>query len=311
MRAARQVNLNKMTDFQRRPVMTRTLSHRMRGVCTHLALLGLILSSLTAPAFAQGAVKAQAIDKEYTDSIIKNTTEKFFLTELVDHLPASDKVPTPAKVLGYPVGTPNKLTYTKDLYRYYRELEKASPRVKTFVSPEKSEMGKEQMLVVVSDESNVANLAKYKEITAQLSDPRRLTDAQAQQLIGEGKAIYWASGSIHSPETGSPEMLMELAYRLAVEDSPLIEQIRKNVIVMITPALEVDGRDMQVDLYNYRKANEGKRSPSLIYWGKYVAHDNNRDSMGMALVLSRNQMSHFLDYHPTVLHDVHESVPFL
>ncbi|MEP6787371.1 MAG: M14 family zinc carboxypeptidase [Acidobacteriota bacterium] len=250
----------------------------------------------------------QANDKEYTDSIIKNTTEKFFLTEMVDHLPASDNVPSPMKVLGYPIGTPNKLTYTKD---QYRELEKATPRVKTFIAPEKSEQGREQMLVVVSDEANIEKLEHYKEITAKLADPRKTDDAAAQMLISEGKAIYWLSGSIHSTETGSPEMLMEFAYRLAVEDSPMIQAIRKNVIVMITPTLEVDGRDTMVDLYNYRKANEGKRAPGLVYWGKYVAHDNNRDSMGMALALSRNQMSTFLDYHPTVLHDLHESVPFL
>lgn len=253
----------------------------------------------------------QTNDKDYTESILKNTTEKFFLTEYVDHLPASDKVPTPAKVIGYPVGTPNKLTYSKDLYRYYRELEKASPRVKVFVAPEKSEMGKEQLLVAVSDEANLANLNRYKEITSRLADPRKTNDADAQKLIAEGKAIYWASGSIHSPETGSPEMLMEMAYRLAVEETPFIQAIRKNTIVLITPVLEVDGHDMQVDLYNWRKANEGKRAPSLLYWGKYVAHDNNRDGLGMALALTRNQMAHFLDYHPTVLHDLHESVPFL
>jgi len=254
---------------------------------------------------------SQPINKEYTDSILANTTDKQFLTEIVDHLPASDKVPSPDKVIGYPVGTPNKLTYTKDQYRYYRELEKTSPRVKTYVAPEKSEQGREQLTVVVSDEANIARLNHYKEITAKLGDPRKINDEIAKQLIAEGKAIYWASGSIHSPETGSPEMLMEMAYRLAVEETPFIQQIRKNVIVMITPTLEVDGRDTMVDLYNYRKANEGKRSPGLIYWGKYVAHDNNRDSMGMALALTRNQMSIFLDYHPTVLHDLHESVPFL
>jgi hypothetical protein len=253
----------------------------------------------------------QPMDTEYTDSIVKNTTDKMFLTELVDHLPASAKVPTPAKILGYPIGTPNKLTYTADQYRYYRELEKASPRVRTLISPEKSEQGRDQMLVVISDEANLAKLARYKEITAKLSDPRTINDDVAKQLISEGKAIYWASGSIHSTETGSPEMLMELAYRLAVEESPLMQEIRKNSIILITPTLEVDGRDTMVDLYNYRKANEGKRSPGLIYWGKYVAHDNNRDSLGMALVLSRNQMAHFLDFHPTVLHDLHESVPFL
>ncbi|MBX7173874.1 MAG: hypothetical protein K1X72_23090 [Pyrinomonadaceae bacterium] len=254
---------------------------------------------------------AQPIDQAYTDSIIKNTTDKMFLTELVNYLPSSAKVPSPDKIIGYPVGTPNKLTYTKDQYRYYRELEKASPRVKTFLAPEKSEEGRDQLLVVVGSEENLAKLARYKEITGKLADPRKLDDAGAQALIAEGKVFYWASGSIHSSETGSPEMLMELAYRLAVDESPFIQAIRKNVIVMITPTLEVDGRDMMVDLYNYRKANEGKRAPGLIYWGKYVAHDNNRDSLGMALALSRNQMATFLEYHPTVLHDLHESVPFL
>lgn len=251
------------------------------------------------------------LDEAYGAKIREYTTEKFFLTELVDHLPASDKVPSPDKILGYAVGTPNKLTHVADLNRYFRALAAASPRVRVLVAPEKSEEGREQLLVIVSDEANLAKLDRYKEITAKLGDPRTITATEAQTLISEGKPFYWASGSIHSPETGSPEMLMEMAYRLAVEDSPFIESIRKNVIVMITPALEVDGRDRMVDLYNYRKANEGKPSPGLIFWGKYVAHDNNRDGLGLALALTRNQMRTFLEYHPTVLHDLHESVPYL
>jgi hypothetical protein len=213
--------------------------------------------------------------------------------------------------LGYVAGAPNKLTYTKDLYRYYRELEKATPRVRVLVAPEKSEEGREQLLILVSDEANLAKLDRYKEITGKLADPRKISDADAEALITEGKIFYWASGSIHSPETGSPEMLMELAYRLAVSETPFIQDIRRNAIVMITPALEVDGRDRMVDLYNWRKANPGKQAPGLLFWGKYVAHDNNRDSNGMSLVLSRNQMRTFLDFHPQVLHDLHESVPFL
>src|SRR5262249_24425770 len=259
----------------------------------------------------KAAASASRINEAYSAKIKEYTTEKYFLTELVDHLPASDKVPSPDKVLGYVIGAPNKLTYTKDMYRYYRELEKATPRVRVFTAPERTEEGKEQMLVAVSDEANLAKLDRYKEITAKLADPRKINDAEAQQLISEGKAIYWASGSIHSPEQGSCEMLMVPAYRLAVEDSALIEAIRKNVIVLITPALEVDGRDRSVDVYNYRKANPNKQAPPLLYWGKYVAHDNNRDGLGMALALSRNQMKTFLDYHPAILHDLHESVPFL
>src|SRR2546427_1534793 len=260
---------------------------------------------------ADNKVNAGPNNAEYALEVKKNTTESYFMTELVDHLPASDKVPSPDKVLGYTIGAPGHLTYTKDLYRYYRELEKSTARVRTFIAPEKSEEGKEQMLVAVGDEATLAKLDRYKEITAKLADPRKITDADAEQLIGEGKALYWASGSIHSPETGSCEMLMELAYRLATEESPFIQAIRKNVIVLITPALEVDGRDRMVDTYNYRKANPDKTAPPFVYWGHYVAHDNNRDGLGMALALSRNQMKTFLEYHPTILHDLHESVPFL
>jgi len=254
---------------------------------------------------------ALPINAEYTARIKEYTTQSYFSTELVEYLPASDKVPSPDKIIGYAIGAPGHLTYTKDLYRYYRALEKATTRVRVFTAPEKSEEGKDQLLVAVGDEANLAKLDRYKEINARLADPRKITDADAEQLIGEGKVFYWASGSIHSPETGSPEMLMELAYRLAVDETPFIQAIRKNVVVLITPALEVDGRDRMVDTYNYRKANPDKNAPPLVYWGHYVAHDNNRDGLGMALALSRNQMKTFLQYHPAILHDLHESVPFL
>ncbi|HUE83631.1 MAG TPA: M14 family zinc carboxypeptidase [Pyrinomonadaceae bacterium] len=264
-------------------------------------------NSPSEPANASGS----NLDVGYSEKIKEYTTEKFFLTELVDHLPASDKIPSPAKVLGYVIGTPNRLTYTKDMHRYYRELEKVSTRVRVFVAPELSEEGKEQILVLVSDEANLAQLDRFKQITSRLADPRGLSDAEANQLVVAGKPFYWASGAIHSPETGSPEMLMELAYRLVVCDSPFIQAIRQNLIVMITPTLEVDGRDRMVDLYNYRVANPSKPVPPLLYWGKYVAHDNNRDGLGLALALTRNQIKTFLEYRPQVLHDLHESVPYL
>lgn len=190
----------------------------------------LALAGVFSQAFAQDtADSAQPNDAEYTAKIKQYTTEPFLTTELVDHLPASDTVPTPEKILGYVVGAPNKLTYTKDIYRYFRALAAASPRVKIFTVG-KSEEGRDFMLIAVSDESNIAQLDHLKDVTAKLADPRKITDAEAQQLMATGKPFYWASGSIHSPETGSPEMLMELAYRLAVEDTPYIRNIRKNLV---------------------------------------------------------------------------------
>src|SRR5207253_8824506 len=121
----------------------------------------------------------------------------------------------------------------------------------------------------------------------QLTDPRKTTDAQAQQLIKTAKPIYWFTSGMQSPETGGPEMLMELAYRLAVEETPFIQNIRNNVITMITPVIEVDGREKQVDTYYFNKKRiAGDSRLPLMYCVKYVAHDNNRDHIGQFLALS-------------------------
>ena len=276
------------------------------------ALIVTSLTGLAQPVQNQPAQNgpAQKMNDAYAAKIKEYTTDPSFLTELVDHLPVSDTVPSPDKVLGYVIGTPNRLTYVKDIMRYMAELAKASPRVRYKVAG-KSEEGRDTGLIIISDEANLAKLARFTEITAKLADPRKLTDADAKKLIAEGIPLYWLNGSIHSPETGSPEMLMELAYRLAVEESPKIQNIRKNSIILITPVIEVDGRDMMVDLYRWRKENPSKAAPPLVYWGKYVAHDNNRDSMVMSLNLSKIVMKTFFEFHPQVLHDLHESVPFL
>jgi hypothetical protein len=104
---------------------------------------------------------------------------------------------------------------------------------------------------------------------------------------------------------------MEMAYRLAVDDAPYIKYIRSHMIVLITPVVEVDGRDRMVDIYRWHKAHPGQDWPRLLYWGHYVAHDNNRDAMGMTLDLTQNVLNTYLGWHALVLHDLHESVPFL
>src|SRR5262245_28062608 len=94
------------------------------------AALGLAsLPSLSTPVVGQArkAPAAQKIDEEYTRLIRQNLQDSRITTELVDHLPASDTVPTPLKFFGRAVGTPGELTYAKDIYRYYEALAKAAP----------------------------------------------------------------------------------------------------------------------------------------------------------------------------------------
>ena len=167
--------------------------------------------------------------------------------------------------------------------------------------------------VTVASEDLLARLDENRERLARLADPRTigLADAEAEKLIAASAPVYYVTGTIHSPETGAPTALMELAYRLAVDESPYVRYIRDHVIVMITPIVEVDGRDRQVDVYNWHLAHPGENWPPLVYWGHYVAHDNNRDAMGLTLKLTRNVLAAWLDAKAQVLHDLHESVPYL
>jgi len=254
----------------------------------------------------------QPIDQPYSDKIHQYTTGPSFLSPLVDYLPASKTVPTPQAVLGDISGAPDMLPYAEDVYKYFRMLEAASPRVKVFTIGH-SEEGREMIAVAIAD-PELLNAAKDNSARlAQLADPRTIAmdDAKARALIDKSWPVYYITGTIHSPETGAPTALMEMAYRLAVDDAPYIKYIRSHMIVLITPVTEADGRDRMVDLYRWHKAHPGQKWPELLYWGHYVAHDNNRDAMGMTLNLTRNVLDTYLGWHAQVLHDLHESVPFL
>jgi hypothetical protein len=256
------------------------------------------------------AVAQDVNDAGYGKKIREYTTEPFFLPPAVDHLPASKTVPTPEKFFGTIAGAPNVLHYSKALANYLRALEKTSKRIKVLTLG-KSEEGREMVVAVVSDAANLARLDDYKAMNGRLADPRKLSEAEAEGLIKKSLPMYWCTGAMHAPESGPPEMLTELAYRLAVSEEPSIRTIRKNAIVMITPALDVDGRDRAVDVYNYRKKNPDKPPIPLLYWGKYVAHDDNRDGITLALRMSQALTKTWLDFHPQVMHDLHEAIPYL
>src|SRR5215468_10543992 len=254
----------------------------------------------------------QAVDDDYTKKIAEYTTEKFFNSPLTDYLPASLHVPTPKAVLGDVAGAPGKLPYSTDVYKFMRMLERASPRVKVF-SIGTTEEGREMIAVAVASESLLAKLDENRARLNKLADPRAINfdEAEADRLVDQSFPIYYITGTIHSPETGAPTALMELAYRLAVDESPYIKSIRDGMVTLITPVVEVDGRDRMVDVYNWHLAHPGQNWPPLIYWGHYVAHDNNRDAMGLSLKLTRNILNTYLSWKPQVLHDLHESVPYL
>jgi hypothetical protein len=253
-----------------------------------------------------------ADDPDFARAVKEWTTRPEFSSPLVDHLPKGARVPSPKDVLGHHIGEPKKLTYYADILKYYRALAAASPRVKV-ISIGKSNEGRELVVVFVGGDESIKNLETYRSYLAQLADPRRLTDAQAREIVAKAKPIYHLSGGLHSGEVGPSEMLMELAFRMAVEDSPLVQKIRDNVIVSITPVADPDGRDRNVDWYYKYGINEteGRTTGAGVpYWGKYIFHDDNRD-INYSQVEMRALLDWYLQWHPPIMHDLHQAQTLL
>lgn len=89
----------------------------------------LLVPALLAASLAV-AQTPQQNDPDFAAKVKEWTTKPEFSSPLVDHLPVSDKVPSPKAVLGHHIGEPKQLTYYADVLRYYRALAGASPASK-------------------------------------------------------------------------------------------------------------------------------------------------------------------------------------
>lgn len=308
------------------------VSRRIRtvlGVCAlGVAVFSLTVATLPAQQWVtETRDPKQAQDEEFAKLYKEWTGDPMYGSPLVDHLPIVPGIPTPKDVLGYYIGAPEKLTYYADILKYYRALAAATPRVRVETIG-RSDEGRELVVVWVSSDANMKNLQQNRDNLKRLADPRGLNDADVRRLISTTKPHYHLMGGLHSGELGPPEMLMELVYRLAVETSPMINQIRENVIVSVTPVADADGRDRNLDwtfqtrdLQAAAAGGAGGRGAGaagggrgggagIPYWGKYVYHDNNRD-----INLSQVQMRALGDWYftafPPIMHDLHESLTLL
>ncbi|HVQ13983.1 MAG TPA: M14 family zinc carboxypeptidase, partial [Vicinamibacterales bacterium] len=190
----------------------------------------------------------------------------------------------------------------------------ASPRVAIFTIG-RSEEGRDIVLLAIADEAGIQALEQLKQDTAALADPRTTDTAASEQIVARARPIYYFNAALHSDETGSTESVLELAYRLAVSEQPMIQRIRQNLVVLINPVSNPDGRDKMVEwFYRFLKGKTDRGTlprMSPPYWSKYAFVDINRDAHQLVHESTRAVSRMFFDWHPTVVHDLHESVALL
>src|SRR5271170_1023165 len=248
------------------------------------------------------------------EAIAQATTEARFMSPWVSYLPASASVVSPRTFLHRIPGAPGELVNSATAYAYCRALSASSPRVRLF-SIGRSEEGREIVLLAITDESDIRDLERLKAATAALADPRKTDPAAAEEIIATARPIYYFNAGLHSDETGSTESVLELAYRLAVSEQPMIQRIRASLVVLINPVSNPDGRDKQVEwFYRYLKGKTDRATlprQSPPYWSKYAFVDINRDAHQQTHETTKAIHRMFHEWHPTVVHDLHEEVALL
>jgi hypothetical protein len=257
---------------------------------------------------------AQKVDTTYNQKIKEYTTDTKFLPPSVLDLVDDAHIPSPMKFFGTIIGSPGVMHRTTEIYDYYKKLAETSPLI-LIKQVGITEEGRAINLVTIGNEDALKQLDHYKNQLALLADPRKVGAMDVNQIISKAKPVFYLNGGLHPTEMGSPEMLMELAYRLITGNTDEIRKIRDNIIVIINPVSEPDGRDKQVDwYYRYSKArtnfDDGFRY-SPPYSGKYVFHDNNRDGIQVSQQITKTIFNIYYDWHPTVMLDLHESVPLI
>jgi hypothetical protein len=273
-----------------------------------------LVSTLAAPAFSTDTVAPDIAEPGSVEAIAKATGDPRFLSPWVSYLPQSKGVPSPLAFFGRIMGAPAEFVDTAKAHAYCRALAAASPRVRVFAIG-RSEEGREMLMVAIADESGIRDLDRLKAATASLADPRVTSPDAAEALISTARPIYYFNAGLHADETGSAEATLELAYRLAVSDQPTIRRIREQLVVLINPVSNPDGRDKVVEwFYRYLKGKTDKGTlprMSPPYWSKYAFVDINRDTHQQTHETTKSVHRMFHEWHPTVVHDLHEGSPLM
>lgn len=217
-------------------------------------------------------------------------------------------VPAPRDVIGFTPGDDRKLASWSQIVGYFRRLESASDRVK-FEELGKTTLGRPFVVATISSPTNLAQLERFKEIQHKLADPRTFNsnDADAEKLIAEGRTIVLITCGIHSTEVGGNLVSMNIAYKLASDDSSETREILDRCIVLLVPSLNPDGVDIVKNWYDKTLGTpaEGTNPPELYH--HYTGHDNNRDWYAFTQVETRLTIDKIQNvWHPQIVHDIHQ-----
>ena len=216
---------------------------------------------------------------------------------------------SPREALGFDIGDDYRLATYTQFEAYWRTLADESDRM-LLEEIGTTEEGRPQLMAIISSPENLANLARYRDISRRLALAEGLTNADARALAKEGKAVVWIDGGLHATEVLGAHQLMETVWQLLSGIDEETQRFLDDTIVLAVHA-NPDGMEL-VSSWYMREPDEKKRSTGdlPILYQKYVGHDNNRDFFmsTQAETVSMNRVM-YREWFPQIVYNHHQTGP--
>jgi len=225
--------------------------------------------------------------------------------------PVPQSVPTPEETLGFRPGADYKLANYSMIVGYYRKLAAAVPERIRVLEIGPTAKGQPMIMAIISSPENMRQLDRYRDISRRLALTRGLTDAQARELAHQGKAVIWIDSGLHASEVASAQHAPELAYRVITEETPEMQFIRDNTILLQVPVMNPDGLNLIADWYQKNVGTPYELADMPWLYHIYVGHDNNRDWYAMNQPETRNVARVlYQEWFPQIVYNHHQAGPF-
>lgn len=188
---------------------------------------------------------------------------------------AAQDLPHPRDLFGFNPGDDYQLADYGQMLEYYGQLDAATDRMQ-MIEIGQSARGKPMYLVIVSGRSNMRNLDRWRSIGERLGRAR-IEDEEARQLARDGRAVVWIDGGLDDQEYATGQLMPELIYRVAAEESEEMRKIRSNVIALLMPHMNPEASENDVAWYRDHRGTPWETTDPPRLGQPYVGTDNNRD----------------------------------
>jgi len=222
---------------------------------------------------------------------------------------AQTAIPTPDEFLGYTLG--DRFTPHARILDYFHLLTTRSNLITMQQFGETYEH-RPLMLAVITSPKNRAALDSIRANVAALTDPNATSQARANEIAKSTPAIAWLAFGVHGNESSSAEVSMEVAHTLLTDPNSAV--LLDNLVVLIDPLLNPDGRERYVQWFIRTRGEEADPNPDAMEhnepWpgGRFNHYliDMNRDWAWSSQREVRARVAEYRKWNPQVFVDFHE-----